>query len=292
MLNSDPLVSIGLPVRNASTRILDVVKSVLAQDHEHLELVISDNASTDDTEEVCRELAGSDKRIVYFRHPENIGMTNNFVHAIGIASGTFFRWIGDDDELEPDYVSRCLRVFADDPQFIMVTTGLSYTGPDGVTESAVYDGTGLRSDDPIERLNEWLRLLNESHLLIDPLYGLVRRVPVAAIPRRVRIREDETFATKLALAGAWGHVPEVLAHRGWKLQNIKKIARGLGVPTWQSHFANTLQAREMLRWLPQADLTEEQRQQARSAIYGMYLRRQRRTLAHRSRKLLRMATLR
>ncbi len=78
-----------------------MISSVLAQDHERLELVISDNASTDGTEELCRDLASDDSRIVYHRQPRNIGLLNNFVHAMRLAKGTFFRWVGDNDWLAP-----------------------------------------------------------------------------------------------------------------------------------------------------------------------------------------------
>jgi glycosyltransferase involved in cell wall biosynthesis len=288
MVNADTLVSIGLPVRNAGERVAGVVESVLAQDHPRVELVISDNASTDDTEEVCRALAERDGRIAYQRQPRNIGLFNNFVRTIGLANGEFFRWIGDDDRLAPRFISRCLREFAEDPRLILVTTQVDYVGLDGEAQSAGYEGTALRSADPVDRLTEMLRLLNESHLLIDPLYGMARRSPVAAIPRRNMLREDEVFAAKLALAGPWGHVPEVLARRGWKHDKIKNVARHLDVPVWQSHFANTLECREILRWLHCADLSREQRLRARSAVYSMYARRQARTVRYRFRKLLRM----
>jgi glycosyltransferase involved in cell wall biosynthesis len=283
------LVSIGLPVRNAGQDLVHVVGSVLNQDHGDVELVISDNASTDDTEEVCRELARSDERIRYHRQAENVGLFNNFVTAIGLAKGEYFRWIGDDDRLEPTYVSRCLATFAADPRLLLVTTQVAYSGADGQKRTAVYTGTELGSDDPVDRFIEMLRLLNESYLLIDPLYGMVRRATVAAIPRRNMLREDEVFATKLALAGPWAHIAEVLAHRHWKAEKIGTVARRLDVPAWQSHFSNTLQAREILLWIRSADLTREQRLRARSAVYRMYLRRQQRTVSHRSRKLVRIA---
>jgi glycosyltransferase involved in cell wall biosynthesis len=290
MSTSDALVSICLPVRNGANRLEEVVWSALAQDHEQIELVISDNASTDDTEEVCRELARSDPRIVYHRHPENVGLLNNFIGAMRIARGTFFRWVGDDDWLAPDCVSRCLEVFTADERRILVTSRVAYTGPEGITRTDdSYDGLRMTSGDPIVRFAEILRLLNESPLLVDPLYGLVRRAPVAAIPRRNMLREDEVFATKLALAGPWGHVPEVLAHRHTRQERITDIARRLGVPSWHAHLSNTLQIREILRWLPYTELNIEQRRQARAALGRMYLRRQRRTLVHRSRKVARMA---
>ncbi|TMM43840.1 MAG: glycosyltransferase family 2 protein [Actinobacteria bacterium] len=292
MVNSDTTVSIGLPVRNAGSRVADVVRSVLAQDHTDLELVISDNASTDDTEDVCRELAKSDSRIAYHRQPQNVGLLNNFVYVIGAATGTYFRWIGDDDRLEPDLVSRSLQVFAADPRLILVTTGISYSGPDGEVRGGRYHGTALGSDDPVERFVEMLRLLNAGHLMIDPLYGTMRRDVVAAIPRRNMLHEDEVFATKLALAGPWGHIPDVLAHRHWKDDNVGALGRLLDVPAWQWRARNALQARETLRWLRQVDLTDEQRRRAQSAVYTMYLRRQWKLFRRRSRKLVRMATSR
>jgi glycosyltransferase involved in cell wall biosynthesis len=286
------LISVGLPVYNSAARLPEVVGSVLAQDHAELELVICDNASTDDTEDVCRELAAKDHRISYHRQAENVGILNNFRTAMRVATGTYFRWIGDDDRLEPACLSTLWRPFETDPRLILVTGQIAYETTAGALQTAAYEGSGLGSDDPVDRFVEMLRLLNESHLQIDPLYGLMRRDVVAALPRRNMLREDEVFATKLALAGPWAHVNQVLAYRSRSNQRIGNIARRLGVPAWQSHFANTLECQEMLRWLRSAGLTGDQRVRARAAVYRMYLRRQERTVAHRSRKLVRLATRR
>ena len=287
-----PLVSIGLPVRNGASRIPDVVASVLAQDHHDLELVITDNDSTDETESVCRELAAEEPRISYYRHPENLGILGNFQSAMRLAKGEFFRWVSDDDRLETYCVSRSLEVFAGADRLILVTGQLAYTGEDGTTRSAVYEGTALRSDDPLERFTEMLRMLNSSHLLIDPLYGVFRRAAVVGIERRNMLREDEVFATKLALAGPWGHVPEVLGQRHWKSETPSILARRLQVPAWTAHAATTLQCREVLRWLntPEAGLTDAQRRRARSAVREMWLRRQQAVATRRARKLTRMVT--
>jgi Glycosyl transferase family 2 len=285
-----PLVSVGLPVYNGVERIEAVVRSVLGQDHADLELVISDNASTDGTEELCRSLAAEDSRVVYHRNPLNVGLLNNFIGAMRLARGEFFRWVGDDDWLAPNCVSRGLDVFADDPRLILVTSQVDYTGPDGVTSTMPYTGTAFQSADPVVRLTEMLRLLNASHLIIDPLYGMVRREPVVAIERRNMLREDEVFATKLALAGPWGHVPEVLAKRHWKHETPAILARRLDVPMWQSHFATTLQCREMVRWAQASPLlSEDQRRRAVLEIGKMYARRQRIVATRRARKLVRIA---
>lgn len=289
MHHTDSLVSVGLPVRDGANRVESAIRSVLGQDHENLELVICDNASADNTEELCRDLAARDNRIVYHRHPVNVGMLNNFMSTMRLATGTFFRWMGDDDWLAPNYVSRLLEVFAADSRLILVTSQLEYVGSDGLTETAAYDGTGLDSDNPVTRLSELLRLLNESHLLLDEMYGLMRRKDVVNIPRRNMMHEDQVFATKLALAGPWGHVPEVLGRRGWDCGSLSDLARKLDVPTWQAHVANTLQCREILGWLQKCDLDEGQRNKARIAVARMYMRRQQIVATRRTRKAVRLA---
>jgi glycosyltransferase involved in cell wall biosynthesis len=288
MRMSDTLVSIGLPVRNGADRLERVVKSVLDQDHDRVELVISDNASTDGTEELCRSLARSDDRITYHRQPENIGLLNNFVRVIQLARGEYFRWVGDDDWLAPTCVSRCLAEFAADDRLIMVTTQLQYVGPSGAGTVVPYLGTALASDDPVARLTEVLRLLNAGYPVIDPMYSMVRREPVAAIPRRNTLMEDQVFAAKLALLGPWVHVREVLGGRTLGHDRISAVARRLGIPAWHAPLANTTLAAEILGMIGDSELDRQQRRRARAEVARMYARRQLRVVKHRSRHLSRL----
>jgi glycosyltransferase involved in cell wall biosynthesis len=287
------LLSIGLPVRNAGSKVAGTIRSILGQTETDIELVITDNASTDDTEAVCRELARADDRIAYHRQAENIGLLNNFIFAMRTARGRYFRWIGDDDRLEPDYAARCLAEFAGDPRLVLVTTAISYTAEDGTVATEPYESTALRSDDPAVRFAELMRLLNASHLMIDPMYGMMRRDVAAALPRRNMLHEDEIFAGKLALAGPWGHVPELLAHRHWNDDSVVRLGRMLGVPRWQWRMRNALQARETAGYvngLP--GLSDEQRRQILAANRRMYLARQWKLVRRRSKKLVRLATAR
>jgi glycosyltransferase involved in cell wall biosynthesis len=281
-----PLVSIGLPVRNGERYVGDAVRSVLEQEYDRLDLVISDNASTDGTEEICRQFAGSDPRIQYHRQPENIGLVPNFNAVRRLGRGTYFKWIGDDDWLTPTYVSRCVEILDDDTALILVTTQQAHVRPDGAVESAVYDGTRMRSDRPVERFSEMLRLLTASHLLLDPLYGMMRRDAVTRLPRPVMLFEDEILAARLALAGPFGHVREVLSYRRFEpFQRLPSTARRLGVPPWQAKVATTLQCRELLAAVRDADLDPGERREARAAVARMFVRRKRVTATHRSRKL-------
>jgi glycosyltransferase involved in cell wall biosynthesis len=289
MSRNDPLVSICLPIRNGERRVPAVLRSVLRQDYHQLELVISDNASTDATEPICREFARADERVRYHRQPEDIGLLNNFIAAMCLARGSYARWIGDGDSLAGSYVSRCLAAFREDERRILVTTQIAYLDPDGTARTAAYRGTDLSSADPLVRFNEILRLLNRSHLVIDPLYGLMRRAPVAALARHNSYREDQLLAARLALAGPWGHVPQVLAWRRWEPQRGSAVARKLGVPRWQVRLATALLCRDLLRHVRDSDLDPARRRRARAAVARFYLRRHQRVAAGRLRRLTRPA---
>src|SRR5579862_7896404 len=103
----NPLVTVGIPTFNRLETLQRAVKSVLAQDYPNLELVISDNASTDGTLAWLQKIAAEDSRVRYFRQSSNLGATANMNSVLRRARGSLCMLMGDDDWLEPSYVSRC-----------------------------------------------------------------------------------------------------------------------------------------------------------------------------------------
>jgi glycosyltransferase involved in cell wall biosynthesis len=99
------LVSIGLPVYNGATKVSAAIEGLLAQTYRNIELIISDNCSTDETQKICGEFAVRDKRIKYFRQAENIGAGRNFRFVLEQAQGKYFLWNAGDDTRSPDYVA-------------------------------------------------------------------------------------------------------------------------------------------------------------------------------------------
>jgi hypothetical protein len=285
-----PLVSICLPARNGAESIVGVVLSVLNQDHADLELVISDNASSDDTQSVCQELARSDPRIRYFRQAENIGLLANFVFALSESRGTFVRWIGDDDWLSPDYTSRCLAALSAHPEAVLATTQIEYTDMSGVVSaSAPYTGSLLASPDPVERFIAILDMLNASTFVVDPLYALMRRRDIVDIPRRNVFQEDQLFAVKLALLAPWAHVPQVLAGRSTSTVHSSVTARRLGVPAWQPRARTSLLCSGIIREIASSRLTQRQKGEAYAAVRRFYVRRQATIARHRYHRVRRVA---
>ena len=97
LVGDAPKVSIGMPVYNGEKYIREALDSLLAQTFTDFELIISDNASTDGTEAICREYAARDPRIRYVRQSENRGPTANFHFVLDEAVGEYFMWAAYDD---------------------------------------------------------------------------------------------------------------------------------------------------------------------------------------------------
>ena len=117
---SAPLVSIGVPVNNSERYLREALDSVLAQDYPRLEILISDNASTDGTGEIARQYAESDRRVRYWRNSENIGAVRNFGRVLAEASGKYFTWLASDDFFaEAQAISKCVAFLEANPDVVL-----------------------------------------------------------------------------------------------------------------------------------------------------------------------------
>ena len=104
-----PLVSIGMPAYNGEKTIRVSIESLLAQDYPNFELIICDDASTDQTGDICRDFAGKDQRIRYYRNEINLGMYANWMRLLDLSSGTYFMWSANDDLRKPLFVTRMVN---------------------------------------------------------------------------------------------------------------------------------------------------------------------------------------
>lgn len=126
-----PLLSIGLPVYNGCRHLREALDSLLAQDIGDLELVISDNASTDDTSAICSEYADNDSRVRYVRNETNIGAAANFNQVFELCSGTYFMWGSDDDVWDATFASRCVDLLDRSANAVACTSQMVFIADDG-----------------------------------------------------------------------------------------------------------------------------------------------------------------
>ncbi len=202
--NTDkPLVSLGVFVRNEGRFIRQSLESLQAQDYENLEIIISDNCSTDDTEAICRELGTSDERVKYERQETNIGATANAVRVLDRASGKYFMWASGHDLWAPDLVSKCVAALDAHPGAALAYASSTWIDADDaalVKESGWYDTRGL---DAIGRF--FMAFWGNLH----PVLGLIRTEYLRDLPKiHACAGSDQIILTELALRGDFIHVPD------------------------------------------------------------------------------------
>lgn len=125
-----PTVSIGLPVFNGEHSLGSALDSLLAQTAGDFELIISDNASTDQTESLCRAYAKRDGRIRYFRQDVNLGAEANFLYVLERATGKYFMWAAADDIRSPDFIALNLEFLENHPDYVCSISPVRFEGRD------------------------------------------------------------------------------------------------------------------------------------------------------------------
>jgi glycosyltransferase involved in cell wall biosynthesis len=212
--NSSPIVSFGVPVRNGEKYLPRLFDSLLAQDFADFEVIIGDNLSDDRTEEICREYARRDARIKYFKHPENLGQSGNFNRVFELSKGKYFRWIGDDDWLEPEYTRKCVEFLENHQDFIAVTTEQDHVFDDGTVYYKEFKGERLDSSQAYVRFRRMVWFMTSDYGFIDPIYTLYRREAILkSHGMQLMPAQDQVLAIELSLVGRFGHIPECIAHR-------------------------------------------------------------------------------
>ncbi len=123
MNRDNPVVSIGMPVYNGSAFIEEAIESLLGQSFEAFELIISDNASEDETDAICQRYEKQDARIRYFCQNENLGSLNNFRFVLREAKCEYFMWAACDDVWSSDWLEQLVNEMQDDDAGVTGETG-------------------------------------------------------------------------------------------------------------------------------------------------------------------------
>jgi len=228
MTESRPRVSIGLPVYNGSAFVAEAIESIRSQSFGDFELLVSDNASTDETGDIVRDLAASDDRITYLPGEANIGANRNFNRTFFYARGEYFKWAAHDDVLESTFLQRCVETLDADPSTVLVHTRTEYIGADSNPLRPLARGY-LGSDGFIERLalddsvSQLMRsakaavrfdaVVNRMSVFYD-VFGLGR---ADAFERSLLLRDyygaDKVFLAEMALCGKLERLTDTLFKR-------------------------------------------------------------------------------
>lgn len=204
----EPTVSVGLPVYNGEKYLANALSTLLNQEFEDFELIVTDNASTDRTEQICREFAARDRRIRYFRNETNIGLGANHNRTFELARARYFKWAAHDDEFPQSMLRRFVEILEETPPSVaLVYSQCEYIDESGRVVGVDSDGVALSSPSAPRRLSYLVRHVH----MFNSVYGLIR----SEVLRRTRMHglypgADYVLLGELAMLGSFVEIPEPL----------------------------------------------------------------------------------
>lgn len=234
MNQAEPLVSVGIPTYNRAKKLERAVRALLAGSYKNLEIIISDNASSDETQRICSAFSTTDSRVIYFRHVENIGPNKNFEFARGQATGKYFLWNADDDYFDPDYIRACANELERDPSLVLASgIGAFYIRDNTL---AGY-GNVIQCDSsvPLLRVLKYLWFVEDNSIF----YGVYRVDLIDGCRPPNCLAGDWAWIAELLFRGKGKVLPSVFVHRdtGAGLSSsIAGIVSALGGPRWHARF--------------------------------------------------------
>lgn len=204
-IQRNPLVSIGIPVFNGEKGLSNALDSLLSQDYSNMEIIISDNASTDSTPEICAQYVQKDRRITYYRSEKNRGVIWNCNRVCELSNGEYFMWAAHDDQREPFFVSECVKRMEESPKAAVCQ---AYTAVH-INEEILC----IVKQDSFEKLTGWRERYRETlrHFPSTISYGLYRLSLMRKTPVFSHIiAADVGFIQELSLQGDFVQVPKIL----------------------------------------------------------------------------------
>lgn len=202
-----PRVSVALPVYNGEKYVAEAMDSVLAQTFQDFEIIISDNASTDRTGEICRAYADRDPRVRYYRNEVNRGIHRNFTRAARLSQSEYFIWLSHDDKLAPEFLERCVAALDREPGAVLAYPKAIDIDDNGKHLAYKEQSLNVSSPQASERFREMIRMEHNCEASLGLIRGdVLRRTAVLGNYADA----DRVLLAELALYGYYFRVPEFL----------------------------------------------------------------------------------
>lgn len=209
-MDKKPLVSIGMPTYNGERFIRQALDSLLAQDYKNFELIISDNASTDNTQDICLEYAAKDKRIRYYRNEINLGAIKNFYRTFQLSGGKYFMFAGSHDLWHQTFISRCVDILEDEPEVVIAYSRTMLIDIDDKPIEIMSDRIDTRGMSHLKRYKYLIKNLSWCNMF----YGVIRCEAFARIEWfRTDWGFDNLLLAELSLKGPFAQIRNPLFYR-------------------------------------------------------------------------------
>jgi glycosyltransferase involved in cell wall biosynthesis len=272
--NAEPVLGIGLPVRNGARYLAETLQCLSEQKFPDIEVLIADNCSTDETEEIARAAAAADPRIRYVRHERNLGADGNFNYVFHHSRGELFAWLASDDRFDPRFYERCVELLRERADAVASFCSVQLIDSD--SKPMRLEPEPIRADDPDVAVR-FADLASYRHYC-QMSFAVVRRAAAA----RTRLLmpfwgSDRLYLVELGLQGTLVRDPDVLF---FIRQHEDRVTRRVTPRNRTAYQGDTVQpkavtlhyARRLSEAIDRAELSLDERRRVRRALGGWAVR--------------------
>jgi len=229
-MSDRPLVSVGLPVYNGDRFLDETISSILSQDIESLELIISDNGSTDNTRSIIGQRSNQDHRVRAVFRDDNLGAAWNFNNVLRLARGKYFHWSGYDDVMDSNMLRCCIDALRQEKNAVLAYPGTKIIDENGVFVEEYDNGMHLTQADAAVRLSQYLRNIG----LANPIFGVFPTEEIRAVGGLGDYPSaDLVTLARLVMRGQVIEIPEPLfSRRIHDQQSWRRVGLHEGFAEW------------------------------------------------------------
>ncbi len=208
--SAGPTVSVGIPVYNGSHYLRQTLTGLLTQTYSDIEVIVSDNASTDSTREILSEIQAGDPRLRVHLFDTNQGPAANYNKVAELARGTYFMWAAADDVHAPTFIERAVAHLDADPSAVLAYAGTRIIDEAGEVKGDFDYEPDIDAPEPAARLDALLNVDHRRHGAFE-IFGLMRLAALREVlPQGAYARSDSVILVRMALRGRFVRDPERL----------------------------------------------------------------------------------
>lgn len=232
-------VSVVIPTYNYGRFLDEAIQSVLDQTYNAFELIIVDNHSSDNTDEVVKKYL-PDPRVRYHKNESNIGLVNNWNKCLSYATGEYIKFLNADDKFHPEIIEKFVTILDTYPDVTLVTC-----------DKQNFDHSSEIYKLPLTHLQDGkkviLHTLNTYGWIGEPTSVMFRRVNLKneIFNSRYTLHVDWLLWLHLLSQGSCYIIPEVLAYvRSHESQHTKEVTK--------TNFINSYEVYQLCKYIKPA----------------------------------------
>jgi glycosyltransferase involved in cell wall biosynthesis len=196
-----------MPVFNGEEYLGAALDSLLAQTYSDFEIIISDNASSDGTESICADYLKRDRRIRYYRQPQNVGAAPNYNRTFHLSRGDYFKWHAHDDICKPKFLELCVSRLEASPESVLCYSKTRFIDAQG---HYMLDYDPLPTSQSMPRAERFLQFVLPGHIILE-IFGVIRAKILKKTPLIASfIGSDQVLLAELGLYGSFIQINDYL----------------------------------------------------------------------------------